>query len=58
MDDPSDSMIVLAALIWLVLQIAALWRFEGAWHKAAMLSAAVMLLAIAVGIFGASRRMR
>lgn len=40
------------AIAWLVLNTFALWLFEGAWRKAALVPAAIMVAALAVAMLG------
>jgi hypothetical protein len=41
-----------AAAVWLILNAAALWLFQGGWRTAALVSAGAMGLAIAVAGLG------
>lgn len=40
------------AIAWLILNTLALWLFEGAWRKAAVVPAAIMVLALAAAMLG------
>lgn len=40
------------AIVWLILNTLALWLFEGAWRKAALVPAAIMVIASAVAMLG------
>jgi len=40
------------AVVWLILNTFALWLFEGAWRKAALVPAAIMVAALAIAVLG------
>lgn len=40
------------AVVWLILNTLALWLFEGAWRKAAIVPAAIMVAALVVAMLG------
>lgn len=41
-----------AAVVWLILNALAIWLFEGAWRKAALVPAAIMAAALAIAVLG------
>jgi hypothetical protein len=43
---------LMGAVVWLVLQTAAIWTLRGGWRLAAWLSAAIMGLAVAIAALG------
>jgi len=47
-----DNYFIIAGCVWLGLQILAHWKMQGRWRKAALLSAGVMALAVAVAALG------
>lgn len=47
-----DVAILFVAGGWLILQVAAIWRFDGGWRTAAWIPAAAMALAISIAVLG------
>jgi hypothetical protein len=48
-----EEQLLIGSSLWIVLQALAFWLLHGPWRKAALLSPALMLLAIAIAVLGA-----